>query len=293
MMKIFKVLFLALLGFSFVGCASAQTNKRKPMKKTEPKITEKMNENSIGSELKILAEGLYGSLETPFLFVARSAETYVHLQKFVENLPPESEIDFTRTAVVAAFAGTKNTGGYSVTVKKVTDKIRIDVIEPPKDAMTTDALTTPFTISLVPIEEGNSLPLEVSANWKNAMQTYTITSGEFNTSSESASRLKKFNAEGTIGVLIFGDYVTLIFNLSGKGTNKNRRLAETASGIVKANRIDLSRLGTGSFADNPQSRFNVSGTLGDNKLSLFFEPLRSNADGKSQTNGKIEAVKTR
>ncbi|MEJ7700204.1 MAG: hypothetical protein WKF71_11235 [Pyrinomonadaceae bacterium] len=83
-----------------------------------------MNENPIGGDLKILAEGSYGTVETPFIFVARSAETYAQLQKFVENLPPAPEIDFTRTAVVAAFAGTKNTGGYSVAVKKAADKIR-------------------------------------------------------------------------------------------------------------------------------------------------------------------------
>lgn len=292
-MKIIEVLLLALLGFSLAGCASAQTNKRQPIKKSEPKTTKPMNENRIGGELKILAEGFYGTVETPFIFVARSAETYAQLQKLVENLPPAAEIDFTRAAVVAAFAGTKNTGGYSVVVKKAADKIRVDVVEPPKDAMTTDALTTPFTIVLVPIEAGKSLPLEFSANWKNAMQNYRITSGEFESSSGMGKQRKKFSSEGTIGIIIFGDYATLVFDLSGKGANKNRRLTETASGVIKASRIDLARLDAGGFAGNSQSPFKVSGTVANDKLSLLFESLLQGIDDGSLTRGTIEAVKVK
>jgi len=277
-MKTFKILLLALLGFSLVSCASAQTNKRKPTKKSESKNTKPMNENPILGEVKIIAEGFYESLETPFIYVARSAETYAQLQKIVAQLTtPASEIDFTRTAVVAAFAGTKNTGGYSVAVKKAADKIRIDVVEPPKDAMTTDALTTPFSVALVQVEEGKSLPLEVAANWKNAMQTYKTTSGKFET---SGVRVKKFDAAGTIGILTFGDYITLFFNLSGKGADKNWRLTDAVSGVIKDSRIDLSPL-------------KASGTLSNNKLSLSFESLPSGAADKFQTRGKVEAVKVR
>ena len=292
-MKTFNILFLALLGFSLVSCATAQTNKRKTMKKSESKNTKPMNNKPFVGELKIIAEGSYGSVETPFIFVARSKEAYAQLQKLVENFPPAPEIDFTQTAVVAAFAGTKNTGGYSVAVKKAADKIRIDVVEPPKDAMTTDALTTPFTVATVPIEEGKSLSLEVSANWKNAMQNYKITTGEFETAGAPASRLKKFNAEGTIGVLTFGDYATLVFNLSGKGADKNWRLTETASGLLKDGAIDLAQIGAGSLAGNSPSSLKVSGTLGSDKLSLSFEPLPSGVNNGFQTRGKIQAVKVR
>jgi len=292
-MKTVNILFLVLLGFSLVSCASAQTNKRKVTNKSGSQNTKPMNNKPISGELKIIAEGSYGSLEAPFIFVARSTETYAQLQKFVESLPSASEIDFTQTAVVAAFAGTKNTGGYSVTVKKAADKIRIDVVEPPKDAMTTDALTTPFTVALVPVEKGKSLPLEVSANWKNAMQTYRLTSGEFETSGGSAGRMKKFNAEGTIGALISGEHATLVFNLSGKGADQKLRLTETASGLLKDRAIELTRLDAGNFASNPQSALKVSGTLGGDKLSLSFEPLPSSVNNGIQFRGKIQAVKVK
>ena len=294
-MKIFKLLLLTVVSFCFIGCVSAQTNKRKTTQKSNSKATKPMNNKQdakpTNAEIKIIAEDAYGTIETPFVFVARSKETYAQMQMFVENLPPNSEIDFGKIAVIAAFAGTKNTGGYSVSIRQTVDKIVVEVIEPPKDAMTTDALTMPFQVALVPVEEEKSLPLEVSANWKSAVETYKITSGEFESSGGFAGTLKKFSAEGTIGVLSFGDYATLIFNLSGKGVNKNMRLTETASGVMKEGKINLERLDAGRFSEGPKPPLKVSGTLSGGKLSLMFEPLPTKIADGFQASGKIEAVK--
>ena len=294
-MKIFKLLLLVVVSFSFISCASAQTNKRKTTKNSNPKATKPMNNKSntkpTDGNIKVIAEDAYGTIETPFVFVARSKETYVQLQMLIENLPPASEINFSKMAVIAAFAGTKNTGGYSVSIRQTMNKIMVEVIEPPKDAMTTDALTMPFQVALVPIEEEKSLPLEVSANWKSAEQTYKITSGEFESSGGFAGMLKKFSAEGTIGVLSFGDYATLIFNLSGKGANRNMQLTETASGEMKEGKINLARLDAGSFSEGPKPPLKVSGTLAGDKLSLMFEPLPTNVADGFQASGKIEAAK--
>ncbi len=296
-MKIIKFLLIAALGLSLAGCVSAQTDKRRTNKNGKPKNTKPMNEKPkaepTGENVKIIAEDVYESLETPFIFVARSAETYAQLQKFVAlKLPPATEIDFAKSAVVAAFAGTKNTGGYSVSVKKTADKITIGLIEPPKDAITTDALTTPFAVSLVSIEAEETLPVEVSENWKNPMQAFKVVSGEFESSGGFAGRLKKFNAEGTIGVLSFGDYATLFFNLSGKGADASgMRLTETASGAMKNGTIDLARLDAGSFSENPKPPLKVSGMLSNDKISLTFEPLPATVADGFQTGGKLEAVK--
>ncbi len=294
-MKIFKLVLLAVVSFSFIGCVSAQTNKRKTTKKSISKETKSMNNKpdakATDGKIKVIAEDAYGTIETPFVFVARSKETYAQLQMLVENLPPASEIDFSKMAVIAAFAGTKNTGGYSVSIRQTMNKIMVEVIEPPKDAMTTDALTMPFQVALVPIEEEKSLPLEVSANWKSAVQTYKITSGEFESSGGFAGTLKKFSAEGTIGVLSFSDYATFIFNLSGKGANKNMRLTDAASGVMKEGKINLARLDAGSFSENPKPPLKVSGTLAGGKLSLMFEPLPTNVADGFQASGKIEAAK--
>jgi hypothetical protein len=290
-MRIFKFLLLTVVIFSLFGCASAQTNKRRTNKKSESKNTNSMNDKLCRREIKNIAEGSYGAVETPFIYVARSKETYAHLQSFIENLPPATEIDFSRASVVAAFAGTKNTGGYSVTIRNANGKISVEVVEPPKDAITTDALTMPFLVSLVPVEKEKSLPLEVSANWKSAMQTYKVASGKFESSGGLAGRLKKFDAEGTIGVMRFGDYVTLAFNLSGKGADKNMKLTEMASGMAKDGAIDLARLDAGSFSAGPKAPLKVSGTISNDKLSVRFEPLPVNIPDGFQVGGKIDAVK--
>lgn len=297
-MKIFKILLLAALGLSLAGCVSAQTNKRRTNKNSKPQNTKPMNEKPkvepTGDNVKIIAEGFYESLETPFVFVARSAATYAQLQKIVAlKLPPATDVDFTKSAVVAAFAGTKNTGGYAVSVKKTADKISIELIEPPKDAITTDALTTPFAVTLVSLEAEKTLSIDVANNWKSAMQTYKIVSGEFESSGGFAGRLKKFNAEGTIGVLSFGDYATLFFNLLGKGADANMKLMESASGTVKKGKVELARLDAGSFSEGPKPPLKVSGTLSSDKLVLKFEPLPTVVADGFQVGGKVEAVKTK
>ena len=147
-MKLFKFLILAALFISLVGSVSAQTKKRKYVKKSQPKIVKTSN-----AWLKILSEGAYSSVETPRILIARSAKDYLKLQSLVENLPAASEINFRKTAVVAAFAGTKNTGGYSVKIIRVGGVIKIQIAAPPKDAMTTDALTQPFAVALDPVAE--------------------------------------------------------------------------------------------------------------------------------------------
>ncbi len=290
-MKTFKILLFVAIMFILTIGASAQSKKRKTVKKSKPKAVKSMNDKSTSGKVKIIAEGSNGAVETPFVFVARSKETYGLLQSFVENLPPAAEIDFSKTAVVAAFAGTKNTGGYSVKISQANDKVSIAVVEPPKDAMTTDALTMPFKVALVSIAEENSLPLEISANWKNAMQTYKVTSGEFESSGGFAGKLKKFNAEGTIGRLDFGGYTTLFFNLSGKNADKNMKLTEAATGMVKDSEVNLTRLDAGSFSEGPKPPLRVSGMMSNDKLSLTFEPLPSNVADGFQLRGKLEASK--
>ena len=296
-MKTFKILLLFVISFSLIGCASAQIKKRNTTEKsknTNVKTNNKTaNNKPMSVETKSLAEGAYSKVEEPFVFVAREQETYAQLQSIVENLPSASEIDFSKSAVVAAFAGTKNSGGYSVSIKNSAGKVLIEMINPPKDAMVTQVITTPFNVALIPLEENNSVNLELSANWKNAMQTYKIASGTFEYSGGIAGMRKEFGAEGAISILSFGNYATLVFNLAGKGANKNMKLADTASGSVKGGKIELARLGAGSFSENPKPPLKVSGTMTNGKLSLAFEPFPSRVADGFQARGKVEAVKTK
>lgn len=67
------------------------------------------------------------------------------------TVPSLPEVDFRRETIVAAFAGTKPSGGYGLSVEKVTlegNDVYIDLTEttPPADAITTQALTSPWVM---------------------------------------------------------------------------------------------------------------------------------------------------
>lgn len=263
-------------------------DEAKPVETATP-----IDANKINSEVKILTEGANGKIEQPFLFVVRSPETYRQLRSAVGDLPSGAEIDFAKQALIAAFAGTRNTGGYSVEIKKSGEKVAVAVNNPPADAMVTQALTTPYKIAVVPIEAENALNLEISADWTKAAQIYKLNSGEFEYSGGIAGRAKKFSAEGTIEVWQSGDLATLKFNLSGTNENKSMRLAETASGAAKNGAVDLARLDAGGFSEGPKPPVKVSGTISGETLTLIFEPLPTNLRDGFAVRGRLKAVLTK
>lgn len=256
-------------------------------------MTNEKNEPAASGEIKILAEGSFGKIEQPFLFVARDPETYARLKSLLEDLPPAPEIDFANQAVVAAFAGTKNTGGYSVEIKTAGGKISVSVNSPPPDAIVTEALTMPYKIAAVPVESETPVNLEVSEVWKKTAQTYKISSSAFEYSGGITGRKKSFTAEGTIDVYRFDDLVTLGLNLSGTGADKNMKLTETASGVLSGGRLEISRLDAGSFSEGPKPPVKVSGTIANDSLELSFEPLPSNVADGFQVRGKLKAVRNK
>ncbi len=293
-----------VISLTLFFCVAAQSDCQSKNKKEADKnmnmnknTSEKIPDEEVSqpneTRIKTIDEGTNSKIETPFIFVVRSAETYAQLQSFAENLPPASQFDFNKSVIVAAFAGTKNTGGYSVGIKKSADKIAVDLTAPPKDAMTTQALTTPYQIVLIPIETEDNLMLDIAENWQNAAETYKTTSGEFEYSGGIDGRVKNFTAEGTIKILRSGDNLTLIFNLSGKDAEKARKLNAAASGKIKDGKIDVPRLDAGSFSENPKPPVKVSGTLTNNRLNLIFEPLPTNIADGFQVQGKVEADKSK
>lgn len=295
------VIFIAL-SITLFFCVAAQSNCQPKNKadanKTDNKSrnmnTEKQSNESVsnpaGSEIKIIAQGANSQVEDPFIFTIRSAETYAQLSNLIENLPPASAVDFGNTAIVAAFAGTKNTGGYSVNIVNSAGKIAIASAAPPPDAMVTQALTTPYAVAVVPVDKDEALPLELSGEWSKAAENYKITSGEFESSGGITGRAQKFTAEGTIKILRFGDYATLVFDLSG--AEKARALNSVASGTIKEGKIELARVDAGTFAQTPRPPLKVSGTIAADKLTLNFDPRPAVGVSDSfQVHGKIEAAK--
>src|SRR4051794_35148180 len=67
-------------------------------------------------ELKVLAQGGMSEVDQPLVIVARDESVYDALKQLVSGLPDMTPEFFRRSAVVAAFAGQKRTGGYSVKI---------------------------------------------------------------------------------------------------------------------------------------------------------------------------------
>lgn len=243
--------------------------------------------------VEVLAEGSYSKIEKPFIFIARTESDYEMLKTLVDEFSSNKVIDFKKQAVVAAFAGQRNSGGYSVSIEKLQGQVDVRVKNPPKDSMFTQAITYPYQIALVPIEEEDSLKMAVSEDFQNEMTTYKLTSGNFEFSGGFIGRQTKFEAVGNIKMMKHNEFVTFLFGLNGKGNEKNRSLNEMSSGMIENNSAKISRVEAGSFIDRPHPPLQVSVNMEGNKLSMKFEPGKRDyviSDGY-EGSGSLEAVK--
>lgn len=301
-----KYTFLMILAVATFFCLGAQSDcdKAKTVKnsqvnsqKNKNMTNEKMPDDPLSaptnSDIKTLAESSNARMSEPFVFVARTKETYAQLQTMAENLPSASEIDFSKMAVVAAFAGEKNTGGYSVSIEGSIGKVSVKVETPAADAIVTEALTMPYKVVQVPVGEEQSLEINLSENWMSSAQTYKITGGEFEYSGGFIGKEVKFEPTGTIKVLRSGDYATLIFNVREDLEASQRKLIDVTSGTLKNDKGDFARLEAMNFIENPHPPLVVSGTISGDKLSLEFKPGKRNyiVNDGFVGSGKLEAVK--
>lgn len=284
-------LFLSLLTIG----ATAQKSKKKPVSKTKPiaakpkpPVTPPANMN-----YQILLQGSQSKVETPFVFVARDSETYALMRSLVEGLPASSTIDFSKNVVVAAFAGTRNSGGWSVAITKSGAQTAINLNAPPKGAMTAQVITTPFQTALVPLESSANVSLALNPHWTRAIINYRLAKGDFEFSGGIAGRLVKFKAEGSIGILSDGTHQTYFFDLKGKNADGNRKFTDVASGVVNAGQIQIVRAEPGSFADQPHPPVKITGTANGEKLVLNFESLPPTVADGFMAGGKLEAVRVK
>ena len=248
--------------------------------------------------MKVLAAGQYGKVEEPFLVVAREAKVYGELRALVEGLPELGADFFGKHAVVAAFAGTRNSGGYGVEIRRGADKrLVVEETTPPKDAMTTMALTQPFKVVAVEVGEEESVEFDLggarrsSTRWR----PYAVTSGEFDSGGGFAGRYEKLTLAGTLRVARLGRLLTVLFELKGEGGNKQRALRGAATGIGgDAAGFEIPHLDAGTLVDHPRPPLRVSGRFAEDaaKLSLTFESLPTNVSDGFGGKGKLEAKAT-
>ena len=149
-------------------------------------------------ELKVLAEGQYGKADQAFVAVVRDPKTYAALAELAGELPKIDAGQFETHAVVAAFLGYRNTGGYAVSVTaQAGNVLRVAEKSPPKDAILAQVITNPFVIVAVPVGEQASVWLELDDNWNRGMRAYEVVEGEFTMSGGIAGMWKSSDWEET------------------------------------------------------------------------------------------------
>ncbi len=229
------------------------------------------------SQLTELAAGNYGQMRESFVLVARDAQTYAALHTMITNLPDQSA-EFLRThAVVAAFLGQRRTGGYSIEIKQ-TARGRLSLSEhaPAKGMMTTQALTAPFRIVVLPVEPDDALDLTLDATWQQRQRPYRITDGAITVIGGFAGIREAAQLAGTLRIMRAGDFATFTFDVQSTGGHRPRHMADTATGTVDAaGRVALTRLDAFALSGATESPFRASGqfTNKETNLTLSFETI--------------------
>lgn len=247
--------------------------------------------------MRVLAEGQYGKVEEPFLVVAREATVYAELRTLVDGLPDLGADFFERQAVVAAFAGTRNSGGHGIEIRRGADKrVVVEEKTPPKDAITTMALTQPYRVVAIEVREEESVEIDLGASRASVRwRAYNVTSGEFTTGGGFAGRYEKLTLAGGLRIARRGRLLTLVADVKGEGGTKPRALRGAATGFARdAAAFEIPHLDPGTLVDRPRPALLVKGNFADDagQLSLTFEPLPTNLSDGFAGRGKLEAKAT-
>jgi hypothetical protein len=271
------------IGFGSVPACHEQQNKN------DKTVVENQNNNA--GELKTLAQGSQSSITDSFVAVIRDDATYAKLRKMEPSLP-KLETDFLRlNVVVAAFLGTRNTGGYSVEISRVENgKIRVVEKAPAKDAMTTQVITSPYKLVSFAMEGSTAVELSVGEIFQQRAQLYQISNGSFNLSGGFTGRSESFQLNGKLQITRLGDLVTIGFALVSSGSSRERSLRSSATGLIKDGTITIERMTHGSLIDPPSGELQVSGKfLEKNRLSLGLNSQLISVPESYSGGGSIEA----
>lgn len=293
------LLSLTINGASAAGCStntveqSAQNN-RPTKNRNATRTPSPVEGGDVKSEIKILSQGGHSTVSESFVAVARDAETYNELRGLDNRLPELSKDSFDHTAVIAAFLGQRNTGGFGVQITPAADGVvRINESRPGKDMMTTQVLTTPYTIVSVPIENERPLRLELDQTWQLSMRPYRISAGEFTMTGGFAGRSENFRLEGGFKLMRQANLATIIFDVKSAGGTKARGLNEATTGIIRGNgEASFARFNAGSLVEPPANLLSAKGqfTNSEGELTLTLESLPSTVADGFQGKGRLTAT---
>lgn len=293
--------FVLVVPLLTVSCYSQESISLEELRRRnqQNKNKTKNKENAKVSIPRVLAEGSDSNVEVPFVFVARDSATLQNLSRLVDGFSMDSKIDFQKQAVVAAFSGTKNTGGYSVLIKKKDGKVHVEDLAPVHGSIVTTVITKPYRVSLIDIGEEETLDVVLSEtnpknrsvmSWKKNMSEYKVTSGEFQFSGGFIGVEKKFAVKGTVSEMKYGDLKSFVFDLEPVGTQTGKKMTGIATAIQEGNEWSIARFEPGAMIDSPHPPFVVSITATSAGYAMGFEPGKRpyvTNDGYSGS-GKIE-----
>lgn len=284
-LKTLTILTFSLSGIwlSGVGACREQQNKN------DKPVVE--NQKTASVELKTIIEGSHSAIEQPFVAVIRDAETYARLRKVEPNLPKLEPDFFQLNVVVAAFLGTRNTGGYSVEISR-SDKGQIRVAEkaPAKDAMTAQVITSPFKVVSFAPNGSTAADLSVDEIFRQRAELYRVSSGTFSFSGGFTGTTETFQLNGKFQLTRLGDLVTVGFAIVGSGGTRERLLRGSATGFIKDKQLVINRMSHGSFVEPPSGELKINGTfLEKNKLVLQLVTQPLNVPESYGGGGTLEA----
>lgn len=107
-----------------------------------------------------IAQGSESKVSTRVNYVISSQEELVSLWKLIDAKGTPPTIDFSANEVIAVFAGEKNSGGYGIRVRSITDAadrdVTVELQIPSSSCMTASVITTPYQVVSMPVTK---LPL--------------------------------------------------------------------------------------------------------------------------------------
>jgi hypothetical protein len=244
------------------------------------------------SAVTTLAQGDFSGVAEPFLLVARDARTYAALRAIAGELPARDNDYFDGHAVVAAFAGQRPSGGYSVEVKRRKNLLVISEQKPAPGSIVTQVLTTPFVVVEVNTALDETLDIALDTAWRKALHTYRVRQGNFQYTGGIAGITEKFRVTGQIQTLTHGDLVTFISELRSVGGKATRRLNNAATGLVNADQVEISYLHANDFVPPPANLLIAHGQFAQNRrqLTLNFEHRPNNIADGFEGQGQLTAV---
>jgi len=243
------------------------------------------------SELKVIAEGAHSSVSTSFIAVIRDVETYEKLRRAADNLPDVTAETFETNGLIAAFLGTRNTGGYSIDIKQSANgAIRVAEKAPGKDMMVAQMITAPFKMVWVPVSGTGAVSISADRTFQQTSQLYRIDKGSFTISGGFAGRSETYSLAGKLQVTRLGELVTIGFGVVSAGTSRERSLRDVATGVIGENSLTISRMSRGTLVDPPTGVMHASGRFAEsNRLILDLDTGRVTVPDGYQGKGTIEA----